>query len=354
MSSSSSRKFFKPRSDQITDIMSLPTNREAMKNELRKRLIFGDVEKGSIPESSPPITFCRINYFIKNTDNTEGSLIVQTDRCFCFGINENRNPTDKRILNGYSASLSLYNKDGATPYQMQFVQFIEVLSDITKEYLLLDKTKESTELWELQEHHLEKINPLFYKKDKGKIIKDASPTLYPKLIWYKAGIDKKGKAREDTMKTVFYLEGEVDEKGEPLTVNPLEFLEKRHYHTAALRFDGIFLNSKNKNMQVHIHEAEVKEVDNGSKRLLKISTPHMPSVIFDGSNPLLDSTSNELSNSIASLAIDNSNVSHTDTGKIVMNHDNKLQLSDNEEEEEEEKPKPKPKKIKTKIKATKE
>ena len=46
-------------------------------------------------------------------------------------------------------------------------------------------------MYDLESADLKKLNPLYYKKEKGKVIDGSTPTLYPKLNWVKGGKDKK-------------------------------------------------------------------------------------------------------------------------------------------------------------------
>ena len=73
---------------QLTDIMSLPRDRQALKEELKKRLVFDDAVFGSHP-TNKTITFYRINIGIKNPDDSEGEVIINLDRSFSFGVSTN-------------------------------------------------------------------------------------------------------------------------------------------------------------------------------------------------------------------------------------------------------------------------
>src|SRR5258708_7845864 len=104
MSTQAKKKVSKSKITALTDIMTFPSDIKEMKEQIQKRLTIDPPISGTVPNSNPVINYYRINIGIKNPDGTEGDLIVDLDRCFCFGTGENKAP-DSGILNGYSASI---------------------------------------------------------------------------------------------------------------------------------------------------------------------------------------------------------------------------------------------------------
>jgi len=321
----------KARNTLLTDVLDFPGDRKALKEELKRRLVIDPPQTGTVPNSNPAITYNRINIGIRNPDGTEGDLVVPLDRSFSFGVSESKAP-DTGILNGYSMVISMYDRDGATERQARSVMFIEVLAEILIEHCLTEETKDALGKYDLEAALLKKLNPLYYKTEKGKRVEGASPTFYPKLMWYKAGKDKNGKDKPASMGTTFYSEDDVDENGEQVTVDPLEFIGVKCYITPAIKFENIFLGSKN-NLQAKIYEAEVKAVETGKKRLLKVAATRAPSVIISGSNPLLQKGpggKDEVKEPGVSSKLDENRVSDY----TVSSHaeDDQLQASDDEGE----------------------
>lgn len=313
---------------QLTDILDFPADRKACKEALKKRLVIDPPVTGTVPNSNPTISYHRINIGIINPDGTEGDLIFSLDRCYCFGVSESKAP-DTGVLNGYSMAISMYDRDGATERQVRTVMFIEVLSELLIEHCLTDETKDALGKYDLEAALLKKLNPLYYKTEKGKKIEGASPTFYPKLMWWKAGKDRNGKDKPASMSTVFYSEDEVDAEGEQLKIDPLEFIGVKAYATAAIKIENIFLGSKN-NLQAKVYEAEVKEIESGKKRLLKVAATRGPSVIIGGSNPLLEQ---KLSNNEEKERSSSSSVPATKDQDQILFHagsDDQLQASDDE------------------------
>ena len=216
------------------------------------RMIFSDPVEGNIPDSKPAITYKRINISTTNDDGTVGELVIPTERLYSYGVSENVNMNTQKV-DGYVLPLVLYDRDGATEEQRAFVQCFTNIVDKCKEYLL--ENKEELGQYELEPNDLKKLNPIYYKKDKGKIVEGAAPTLYAKLIV------KKDKKDGNKIISVFYDEETGDQ------VNPIELLGKACYSRAAIKFESIFIGNKI-SLQVKLYEAEVKVVSSGTKRLL--------------------------------------------------------------------------------------
>lgn len=271
---------------QLIDLVDFPKDRESMKQVLQERLIFDAAVSGTVPNSKPPIQFYRINIGIKNSDGSEGDLVLGLDRCFSFGVSENRNEQTQAIQ-GYSYPIAMRDKDGATEYQEQSILFIEVLAEVAQEYciqpaVLISMKAQGT----IKAHHLEGMNPLYYQKDdNGARVEGGSVTFYPKLMWFPAG-EKDGKKREERMFTHFYSEDEIDAEGEALELDPLNFIGKKHYTTPAVKFESLFIGAKTKNIQCKLFEANVKESENRPKRLMKNRNVKLPIVVSSAHDPM--------------------------------------------------------------------
>jgi len=323
---------------QLTDIMSLPRDRQALKEELKKRLVFDDAVFGSHP-TNKTITFYRINIGIKNPDDSEGEVIINLDRSFSFGVSTNYDES-KTIIQSYSYPISMYDKNGATEMQLLSVQFIEVLSEVCQEYTLQPHVKQSLAAPKTELHHLEKYNPLYYPEDKktGERILGKSPNFYPKLLWAKAGTNKQGKEVKERMFTRFYAEDEDGPDGEPVSLNPLDFLDKKHYTTAAVKFESIFFGAKTKNIQTKVYEAIVKPADNGSRRLLRTAPrPVLAPHVDNSSSSSSFSASNSSSASSSSSSVSAAPSKAAAEKKLEASDDEKEQAEEEGEGEEEEK-----------------
>jgi hypothetical protein len=210
---------------------------------------FSEPIESSIP---PSISYKRVGLTYINDDGSEGELIVSTDELYSYGVGENTNMETGKV-NGYVLPLVLHNKSGPTPYQKTFVDVFNKIVERCKDYLM--ENKEELGQYELERNDLKKLNPLYYKKDKGKIVEGSSPTLYAKLIV------KKDKKDGNKIITVFFDRDSGD------TMDALELLGKHCYARAAIKFESIFIGNKI-SLQIKLYECEVKIVNNGMKRLL--------------------------------------------------------------------------------------
>ena len=239
------------------------------------KMIFSDPIEGSIPDST--IKYRRINISYIYEDGSIGELVIPTERIYSYGLSENVNQTTGKI-DGYSLPLVLYNKNGPTPQEKQFVDTFNDITNTCKKYLLDEK--DNLELYDLEANDLKKFNPIYYKRDKGKIIEGSPPTLYAKLIV------KKDKKDGNRIISKFYDE----ESGEGII--PLNILGKACYTSSVIKFESIFLGNKYA-MQVKLYESNIKTIETGMKRLLPLPSirPKAISQVITNSsniNPLDD------------------------------------------------------------------
>lgn len=206
------------------------------------------------------VKFKRIAIGTRNPDGSLGELVIPTLPVYSFGLSENVNPQTSKT-DGYSLSLCLYNKDSPTDEQKKWVETFNAIVEHIKQYLL--DHKDDIEKYELEPADLKKLNPLYYKKEKGKIVDGTGPTLYAKVMQNK---------KTNSITTPF-----CDDNGNDL--DPLSILGKRCYATAAIKFEGIFIGSKI-SLQVKVYEAKVKLIDSAPRRFLQ-SMSASSAVVYD-------------------------------------------------------------------------
>jgi hypothetical protein len=116
---------------------------------------------------------------------------------------------------------------------------------------------------------LNKFNPLYWKKEKGKIVEGTGPTLYPKLIQSK---------KLDKITSLFR-----DEEGN--IIDPLT-LEKKFCHiTAVIKIESIFIGSSSKiSMQVKLYEGQVKLMEMGIRPLLAPKRIESQPIVTEATN----------------------------------------------------------------------
>jgi hypothetical protein len=151
---------------QLSDVSSYDVN----------QMTFSQPKETTIPGSY------RILIGTQYANKTAGPLVFCTDLVYSFGIQENMSLEKPPRVTGYSIPLCLWNKEGPTEYQKQFIQAIESVTDHIKQYLLRNEVKKSIKKYDLELSDLKKFSPLWYKKEDGKIVEGRGPMLYPKWI----------------------------------------------------------------------------------------------------------------------------------------------------------------------------
>lgn len=230
-----------------------------------KNIIFSDLVVGKIPNSE--LTYNRVMISVKNPDGSIGDLVISTPEIYSYGPQVNLNITTKQP-DGFKMPLCLFSKTGATDDEKQFVDVFNAICDACKNYVW--DNREILELYDLESPvQLNKMNPLYYKKEKGKKIEGAPPTLYAKLIVQKPRYNKDKSLKEpEKIITNFYHM----KTGEKLDVSIL--MEKPCYTKAAVKFESIYFGSGKVILQVKLYEALVKPImSNAPKRLFEIPEP---------------------------------------------------------------------------------
>jgi len=240
------------KNNQLTSAIGYDTN----------RMIFSEPTMGTVPDSVPPIMFRRINISTLNPDGSVGDLCFPTERIFSFGVSENRNPETKKV-NGYVLPLCLWNRDGASKNEKAWTDTFDKVIEKCKEHLI--NNREEIEQYELAMTDLKKLNNLYWKKDKGKVVEGTGPTLYAKLISTsgkkknKSAENKDGESKGKILSMFFNVDGE--------TLDPLSLMGKYCYTKAVVKFESIFIGNKI-TVQIKLYEAEVETMESGMKPLM--------------------------------------------------------------------------------------
>ena len=232
-----------------------------------KNIIFSEPILGTVPNSNPQMNFQRVMISTKNPDGSVGELILPTEKVFSFGVSENKN-LETGKTNGYVLPLCLHNRDGATKKEKEWVETFNNIIDKCKDWLITNKEKIGQ--YELERNDLKKLNPLYFKKDKGKVIEGTGPSLYAKLI-----ISKK----QNKVVTMFF-----GKNGENL--DAMELKGKYCYAIGAIKIESIFIGNKI-SIQAKLYEAEIHPMDSTMKKLLTRPTPQPRVLVTENtSNPM--------------------------------------------------------------------
>lgn len=213
-------------------------------------VIFSKPETGTIPGSVPKLTFKRIKINTKNPDGSVGDLIFETPAdLFSFGLQENRN-LETGNVNGYVLPICLWNKNGPTEEEKCFTSVIDKVVDRCKDHLIANK--EEIEKYNLEMADLKGLNPLYWKKDKGKVVEGKGPVLYIKTLMSK---------KNEKISTVF-INQETNEE-----MDPFDVLNKYCFVRGAVKVESLFIG-KAISIQLKLYEVLVRQVDSERKTLL--------------------------------------------------------------------------------------
>jgi len=214
-----------------------------------ENIVFSKPEIGNIPGQK--IGFKRIRLAVRNSDGSIGDLIFSTPpKLHSFGLQESVDMGTNK-LNGYILPLCLWNRNGPTKEEKSFTDMFDMITDFCKKYLV--EHREEIEKYDLDFSDLKKLNPLFWKMEKGKIVENRGPMLYSKVLLNK---------KNNKISTIF-----VDEDSNKI-IDPFKVMNKPSHVTAAIKFESIFIGNKI-SLQVKLYEVVVKPIDNSIKALLR-------------------------------------------------------------------------------------
>lgn len=284
---------------------------------------FGKPQKNTITlGDGKTIVYFRIPIGAINPDGSIGDLVFSTGRRFSYGVQANTN--DNGVIDGYSVALCMWGKDEATDEEKAWVEGFNAAAEYAKQHVL--ENKDEVEKYDLEASELKKFNPMYWKREKGKIVEGRGPTLYPKLLVSKKNQKEKGpdgKVPPPKILTPFYDE-QTDEE-----IDPRDLIGKYCHLDAAVKIESIFVGAR-VSLQVKLHEATAKIASSKQKRLLKPKARAKVATVTGG-------------DMLSALG-------HDEEDEEVSEDDGSGSLDEEEEEEVvEEKPKPKKKVVKKRV-----
>jgi hypothetical protein len=188
------------------------------------------------------------------------SLFIATPSVYSFGVSPQANigeKVDENLSNVkyYTIPMCLHTKTGATPEEEKFVDFFNQIVDACKTFLCSKAINEELGKFgddQITLADLKKLNPLYYKKDKGVVVAGTGPVLYPKLIMRKDG---------QSCVTSFTDSSHTHHDFKSL-------INRRMHVRGALKLESIFVGSK-VSLQFKVYEVNYKALStSGPVRLL--------------------------------------------------------------------------------------
>ena len=191
---------------------------------------------GKVPGKD--ITYERVPITIDYDDGTYGSLLIKTEKCFTFGVQQN---IDKETgtVNGWSLPIAMYDRLEPTEEQRKWVAKFDEIVEYCKDFLV--------ENYEIGRQKLNNIgNCMWWSKNDM----TRGPTLYSKII---AG--KSSKRFDTKFRMVKDLENNSDEG----VVITKEELVDNYNVIAVIKIDSIYICGENVSLHVKVYEALVEE-----------------------------------------------------------------------------------------------
>lgn len=199
---------------------------------------------------APSVNYKRVPIGTRNPDGTFGDLVLPTLRLYSFGLSANVSPNTGKI-DSYTLPLCLTNRNDPTVEEKKWVETFNRIVEATKDHII--EKKDEYGRYDLERVELKKLNPIWYKTEKGKIVDGAAPVLYAKVMMNK----KTGKI------STLMTNGATGEELDPLTL-----ANKPCYVEAAVKIESIYMGAKI-SLQVKVQEANIFLIDNTPKRLLR-------------------------------------------------------------------------------------
>lgn len=251
-----------------------------------EKLVFSEAKESSIPGSY------RITIGTQYPNGTVGPLIFSTDDVYSFGVQENKSLDKPVRTTGYSVPICLWNQDGPTEHQKQFIDTLERVSDHIKKYMLRSEVKKAVKKYDLVESDLRKFSPLWYKKEDGEIVQGRGPMLYPKLM-----CDKNLQ-----IYTVI-----ADKSGND--VDPMTLIGQKCTVRACIKIESVFIGAKI-SLQVKVLELEVQQQGNQRQRLI-CRAPPTDVPVFEQADVL-----NPLQSAVRALSVSDDDGSGSEDGSV--------------------------------------
>lgn len=244
------QKAFTNRADEpeLTDVETYDVN----------NMVFSEIQNNSVPDSI--IKYKRLSIGTRYRNGQVGDLILPTERLFSFGIQENTDPNDKSKVTGHSLALCLWGKDGPTDAERAWYdKFLEIVEHIRTHMF---ENRDELELYELKyKEQLERINPLYYKKEKGKVIESQAPVLSAKLISFKPKEKDKNKDARDIIRSMLF-----DVNGNKL--DAYEMIGRKCHARAAVKVESVYIGGGKYVLQLKLHDAVLEPSENSMKPLI--------------------------------------------------------------------------------------
>ena len=242
-----------------------------------KSLIFDPIQEKKNPDGIPYYTS---NIRMRYPDGSEGPVILQLPRCSSWGISNKYGDTPDKL------SLGLTLAEG-TAVSDEHKRAIKCLNDIVaaaKAFTLTEDVRTKIGKYDLEERDLKNMSLVKTQKDKE--TKKPRADL-PQSMNIKMLLEYKKEDKSKTIISKFYEEGKFTPQGEPVEVNPRDYISNPGFATVLVKIDQ-WCSSKDISIGAKVYQADMKSNSSGGGfKSLIVRDPKMVAAgIAAAKNPL--------------------------------------------------------------------
>ena len=192
------------------------------------------LEKVTKMTTTAEIKFHRIFLKYKYDDGTIDKISIRTPTLFSYGVQENRS-SQTNTLDSYTLPLIMYDKmAGQTEAEAKTIQIFDSCLKLVKTHLKKSDTKEALNKYEM-DADVDQMDIFYRKKDKGIVLPDTPPTMYPRLL---TAFEKS----RDPQVPPRIVTGFFDSDDEP--IDPSTLINSRCKVVCDIGIDNIYIGAK--------------------------------------------------------------------------------------------------------------
>ena len=222
-----------------------------------ENISFGVPKVSNVPGRD--VTYQRIPITIKHDDDFYGSLLIKTEKCFSFGVQQNLDKETGEIT-GWSLPIAMYDRLEPTKAQHTWVEKFNEIVECCKDFLVEYHDFEKTQLDNI-------ANCMWWPKNDT----TRGPTLYPKII---ATTSKR-------FNTKFRMVRDLKDNLDEGVIITKEELTEDYNVIAVIKIDSIYICGKDAYLQVKVYEALLEEQEELPSLLRPQTTKKHPILFKD-------------------------------------------------------------------------
>jgi len=232
-------------------------------------LFFDAPQEMEIQQGNKSIKYYKIGLGNQTGEGVGEFIFSIPNFCHAFGIDEFQNEQGKTT--NHNISLSMIDNtatESGKKYQLDLITSFNDIIDKIKDHLIAKKKeiKKPT----LDRSDLKNLSPIRQSIDEDGNPKGDAWYFAPKLMERKIYNKSDPSDVQTKIETKFYQDGEFDDKGNPLEINPLDFVGKKHFKfRGAIKLENIYIGSKI-SLQCKVYDGVIQPVSNERKRLTQV------------------------------------------------------------------------------------